>query len=249
MIQQLKNKIDRNRKERIQRRDAKRKQQNIERMKEHGRNQAQKARTEVLKKIDDERAQNNPDEARIEVLRAEAYQLHRKAQHRDNQHDHALNRIGELRSKIAWNTKRITVLRRKLEKAREERDENNPPAPQSWHGNGHEWHNLTWNAKQLLAIAVVDYGLYCTSITRGWGTGSFHEDVPTRGFDCGGSRMVAFQQDLRYGRIEGYSLGDLLELFGPDNGACADNGNAYSMAEGSGLETLHDNHVHAFVYG
>lgn len=120
------------------------------------------------------------------------------------------------------------------------------PAP--WQANGHEWSYLTDRAKQLLAIAVVNYDLVCTSIYRTWGTGSFHERKPTHGFDCAGSRMVEFQRDLRYGRIPGFALGDLLELFGPDNAACADNGAPYVMSEGSANENLHDNHVHAFVY-
>lgn len=247
MIQGLKNAIDKNRRQRNERRDAKQKQQKIEREKKRGREAAQRNRQQLLKKLDEERAQNNPDKARIEELRKAIEDEHRKAQKRDRQHDHADNRAGELRSKIAWNTKRITTLRRKLKKAQAEA-ETAAPTPQPWHGNGHEWHNLTWNAKQLLAIAVVRYGCYCTSITRSWGTGSHHESVPTRGFDCGGSRMTTFQTDLRYGKIEGYPLGELLELYGPINSACADNGIGIVMAEGSGNEQLHDNHVHSFVY-
>jgi hypothetical protein len=249
MIQGLKNALEKNRKQRDERRKAKNKQRNIERQKKQGREQAQKQRQVLLKKIDEERAQNEPDKAKIAKWKVDVGEYHHLAQKRDRQHDHAKNRGGELRSKIAWNTKRITVLKRKLKKAKDEAAQGATPAPQSWHGNGHEWHNLTWNAKQLLAIAVVNYGCYCTSITRSWGTGSHHESVPTRGFDCGGSRMTTFQSDLRYGKIEGYPLGELLELYGPINAACADNGVGVVMAEGSGNESLHDNHVHAFVYG
>ena len=247
MIQQLKNAIARNRKERDERRKAKEKQQAIAREKARGRERAQQNRQRLLKKLDEERNQNNPDKARIEALKKAIAAEHRKAMKRDHDHDFARQRSQELRSKIAWNLKRITILRRKLKKAQAEA-QNNPPTPQPWHGNGHEWHNLTWNAKVLLAISVVDYGNYCTSITRNWGTGSHHESIPTRGFDCAGAGMTRFQQDLRYGRIEGFSLGDLLELYGPDNAACADNGWPTTMPEGSSNETLHDNHTHAFVY-
>jgi hypothetical protein len=143
----------------------------------------------------------------------------------------------------------IEALTKRIRNIIERRNEDDTPTPKPEHGNGHEWHNLTWRAKVLLAIAVEKYGLQCTSITRDWGTGSHHEEVPTRGFDCAGSRMVEFQRDLRYGRIEGYPLSGLLELYGPDNVACADSGVGVTMPEGTPNEELHDNHVHAFVYG
>jgi hypothetical protein len=146
-----------------------------------------------------------------------------------------------------WAAKR-TVYREKWQKAKERLETHGQAVYEPWMANGHEGYNLTSRAKELLVVAVIRYGLTCTSITRSWGTGSFHERIPTQGFDCAGARMVEFQRDLRAGRIGGYSIGDLLELFGPDNAACADNGAPYSMSEGSGIETLHDTHVHVFVY-
>jgi len=206
---------------------------------DHGAQLAQRKRRELLLVLDLE-----TDEAEREALKARIADYHRKADRRNDEAHHRKERLGELVSKVKWGAKRQTVLRRKLHEAKQEQS----PTPAAWQANGHEWHNLTDNAKRLLAVAVVAYDCYCTSITRDWGTGSHHEDVPTRGFDCAGARMTDFQRDLRYGRINGYSLGDLLELFGPDNAACADNGLPYSMAEGSGIEQLHDNHSHAFVY-
>jgi hypothetical protein len=194
----------------------------------------------------EEHASRNPDlQDLIDEHKAEREQLRTRRERITDAIGRFADKAQRRYRRIRWSVVKRTTVRRKLRKARQERK----PKPEPWQANGHEWWNLTDRAKQLLAIAVVSYDLACTSITRNWGTGSHHEYVPTRGFDCAGGRMTEFQRDLRYGRVEGFGLGDLLELFGPDNAACADNGAPYVMAEGSANENLHDNHVHAFVYG
>lgn len=184
--------------------------------------------------------------ARFRLTAQETAQVAKHARHREQPgiRDALRKVVVRVKGRIEDTIDRIRHLSREIRKIRESR----VPSPKPEHGNGHEWWNLTPAAKQLLAFAVEDYGLVCTSITRDWGTGSHHEEIPTRGFDAAGVRMVEFQRDLRYGRIKGYPLSTLLELFGPDNAACADNGAATTLPEGSPNEELHDNHVHAFVY-
>jgi hypothetical protein len=247
VLKRLRERIARLRNNQAERREARDEHLKLEEIKRRGREAAQRERQRLLGLLDEEleKPEDERDADRIVHLKLGIKDYHRRAQERDAAHDHAHNRVGELTSKIKWGVKRRTTLRAKIKRAKAERS----PQWQDWMANGHEGYNLTDRAKKLGAIAVVAYDLVITSITRSWGTGSHHESVPTRGFDCAGARMTEFQQDLRYGRIEGFELGDLLELFGPDNAACADNGAPYSMAEGSGIEQLHDNHTHAFVYG
>lgn len=184
-------------------------------------------------------AQKDLDRER-EAIKGEREKI--KALRKERQH--ANERVRILAQQIKWWVKRRTILRKKIKRAKARRE----PKFEPWMANGHEYWNLTPRAQKLLAIAVVHYGLVCTSITRNWGTGSFHERVPTRGFDCAGKRMTEFQRDLYFEEIKGIEVEDILELFGPDNFACVDNGVRMTMAEGSGLETLHDNHVHIFLY-
>jgi hypothetical protein len=212
---------------------------------ESARRARRRERERVFKEIHQELERESPDRDRINRLRERVEELSERAEASGRKARHHDTRVENLTSRIRWALRRRTNLRKRIERKRAERD----PRPEPWMANGHEFYNLTPKAKDLLAIAVTKYGLACTSITRSWGTGSYHEDVPTHVFDCAGGRMIQFQNDLRYGKIEGFPLSSLLELFGPDNSACADNGAPYYMAEGSGLEQLHDNHVHAGTYG
>jgi hypothetical protein len=212
---------------------------------EHAQRVRRNERERVFAEIHKELERESPDRDRINKLRERVEELSERAEASGKKARHHGTRIENLTSRIRWALARRTNLRKRIERKRAERD----PRPESWMANGHEFYNLTPKAKDLLAVAVIKYGLVCTSITRSWGTGSYHEDTPTHGFDCAGGRMITFQNDLRYGKIEGFPLGSILELFGPDNSACADNGAPYYLSEGSGLEQLHDNHVHAFVYG
>lgn len=194
-------------------------------------------RNELLLQLDGE---TDPDRRATLIARIREY--HDKAKARRHQADHANERARVLAEKIKFGVKRVTVLRKKIKEAKKQKH----PKFEPWMANGHEYWNLTEVAKSALAVAVVHYGLTCTSITRNWGTGSFHEQVPTRGFDCAGARMVEFQIALYNGNILDIQMGDILELFGPSNVHCIDNGRPAPQAEGSPNETLHDTHDHCF---
>lgn len=104
-------------------------------------------------------------------------------------------------------------------------------------------------ACQRFIVRAVNAGLHVTSTTGGrhapnsyhkarwlgrrWGKG--------RAVDVAGpwSLMVRFQRQ-EHDRGRRYR-----ELYGPDNTANRRNSRAYRLAEGSGLETQHDTHVHA----
>lgn len=108
----------------------------------------------------------------------------------------------------------------------------------------HEWWTLTPSAKAAVAIGVQVFGLWVSSTFRPETPGSHHGEDPTRGADLAGEweNMIAFQRWLYHNH-----LGAILELFGPDNRLCADNGKPYPLSEGSFLEDLHDTHDHAFI--
>lgn len=55
-------------------------------------------------------------------------------------------------------------------------------------------------------------------------------------------RLVAFQRHLHHAHGR-----NLTELFGPSNRANRKYGKAITLPEGSGLETLHDDHVHVAI--
>lgn len=105
----------------------------------------------------------------------------------------------------------------------------------------HEWHTLTPAAKAVIAIGVLRFGLWVSSTYRPETPGSHHAENPTRVSDLAGEweDMIAFQRWLyRF-------LPSILELYGPHNTLCADNGRPAPQAEGSFNENLHDSHVHA----
>jgi hypothetical protein len=108
----------------------------------------------------------------------------------------------------------------------------------------HEFHTLTNSAKAVIAIGVLKFGLWTSSTFRPETPGSHHAEDPTRGADLAGEwdAMVAFQRWLFENHLHA-----ILELYGPDNGLCADNGAPAPQAEGSFNEDLHDSHDHAFI--
>jgi hypothetical protein len=108
----------------------------------------------------------------------------------------------------------------------------------------HEFHTLTRSAKAVVAIGVLKFGLWVSSTYRPETPGSHHAEDPTRGGDLAGEwgDMIRFQRWL----YENH-LGALLELYGPDNRLCADNGVPAPQAEGTFNENLHDSHDHAFI--
>lgn len=98
-------------------------------------------------------------------------------------------------------------------------------------------------------MEAVARGLCVTSTTGGkHAPNSFH--YSRRAVDIGRdtftplsyARLIAFQRHLHktHGR-------HLTELFGPSNYANRKWGRPLRLAEGSGLESLHDNHVHVAI--
>jgi hypothetical protein len=108
----------------------------------------------------------------------------------------------------------------------------------------HEWWTLTPAAKAVVAIGVLKFGLWVSSTFRPETPGSHHAEDPTRGADLAGEwdDMVRFQRWLYENHLP-----HILELYGPDNQLCADNGQPAPQAEGSFNENLHDSHDHAFI--
>lgn len=108
----------------------------------------------------------------------------------------------------------------------------------------HEYWTLTESAKAVVAIGVLKFGLWVSSTYRPETPGSHHAENPTCGADVAGEwdRMIAFQRWLYRNHLPA-----LLELYGPNNVLCADNGVPAPQAEGSFNEDLHDSHDHAFI--
>jgi hypothetical protein len=108
----------------------------------------------------------------------------------------------------------------------------------------HEFHTLTRSAKAVVAIGILKFRLWVSSTYRPETPGSHHAENPTRGADLAGEwdDMVRFQRWLYENHLE-----HILELYGPDNQLCADNGVPAPQAEGSFNENLHDSHDHAFI--
>ncbi len=89
-------------------------------------------------------------------------------------------------------------------------------------------------------------GLIVTSTTGG-GHASTSWHYKKRAVDMGNrrpgtpaarARLVRFQRELAA------KPAGLLEVFGPENGACVKNGRRIGLAEGTPLENLHDDHLH-----
>lgn len=87
-------------------------------------------------------------------------------------------------------------------------------------------------------------GLYVTATTNGvHATNSYH--YQRRAVDVAGTfaEMCAFQR-AEYARAKRMGFWRYKELLGPINSLCILNGRPTTIAEGSDLETMHDNHVH-----
>lgn len=112
--------------------------------------------------------------------------------------------------------------------------------------NGHAGNINLATRKFIMRGVALD--LVCTSTTGGQhAPSSYHYKgaaadmgLPSSlvGSAKGQERMLRFQRQ-EAGHADRY-----LELFGPDNKACVKNGRVITLAEGSPLENLHDNHVH-----
>lgn len=109
--------------------------------------------------------------------------------------------------------------------------------------NGHPG-DVTVVVKRAI-IRGVNHGLIVTSTTDGvHATNSWHETKPLgKAVDMAGPGIAAevdYQRDL----IRGLGASRFNEIFGPDNFANVKNGQVITLIEGSGLEELHDTHIH-----
>jgi hypothetical protein len=114
---------------------------------------------------------------------------------------------------------------------------------QPWMLNGRPG-NVNRRIKGTIRRAV-NAGLYVTSTTGGQhASGSWH--YSGKAVDVAGSydKMVRFQRsEYNRGRFH-FGRWKYLELFGPVNYLCLKNGSPITLGEGTGLENLHDTHVH-----
>lgn len=155
--------------------------------------------------------------------------------------------VRALRKRRFWKKRlRFTIV--KLAKARELRKKRQRRNPrfEPWMANGCDWQNTNDATRAFVARMVVRHGLTTTSMNRtyvppGGSTTSYHLSGKAADVAASWDAMIEAQKD-EYRRQKGD--GDCLELFGPDNGANLKYGTPLALAEGSGLETLHDTHVH-----
>jgi hypothetical protein len=112
-----------------------------------------------------------------------------------------------------------------------------------WMLNGHPG-NITIPVKRVI-VRGINHGLVVTSTTDGGhATTSFHFVKPKgKAVDMAGPGVEAeieFQRDL----IKHNGAARFNEIFGPDNFANVKNGQRITLVEGSGLEQMHDTHIH-----
>lgn len=127
---------------------------------------------------------------------------------------------------------------------------------QPYMANGKPWEKLTPEARHYIYLDFRE-GLYVTSTYEGHpgdgvhATSSYHyiENQPdgrARCWDAGSTslgKMESAQRRQAGKRTAPY----LTEMFGPVNDLAYKNGMRETLAEGSELETMHDNHVHTDI--
>ncbi len=117
-----------------------------------------------------------------------------------------------------------------------------------WMLNGNAG-NITPACRRFI-VRAIRRGLVVTSTTGGsHAATSFHFTTPGQAVDVGlpgpligtakGKRRMA-----RFQRAEARHPSRFNELFGPVNDRCVKNGQRITLQEGTGLENLHDTHVH-----
>lgn len=125
--------------------------------------------------------------------------------------------------------------------------------PYMANGNPHE--KLTAEAKRGIYLDFRD-GNYVTSTYEGAPGDGVHSsssghyvqnqpDGKARCWDSGAGRLAPM---VKAQRREAERAGPfMIELIGPDNAVAYKNGVPYTLAEGSWLEEMHDNHVHKWI--
>lgn len=123
---------------------------------------------------------------------------------------------------------------------------------QPYMANGNPYEHLTDEAKHGIYLDFKE-GLYCTSTYEGFpgdgvhSTSSYHylpnqPDGKGRCWDSGAGTLKPMEEaQERQAREWGPWL---TEMFGPINDLCFKNGVRISLAEGTSLEQMHDNHKH-----
>jgi len=212
------------------------------------RKRAYRAFTEARADLDRELARPHPNQVRVHNLREKLMRRHAefdevmaKIEVVDNRLERVMTRLKNTNARLRWWVKKRTVLRKKLEAAKQKAR----PEYESWMANGYD-DNVTDGVKAFVARGVVKYDCYVTSMRRsyvppGGSTTSWHLSNPGKAADMGGARMSEFQRS-EFERNKGKS--ECLELFGPVNDRCLKYGVPMSLSEGDALETLHDTHVH-----
>lgn len=101
--------------------------------------------------------------------------------------------------------------------------------------------NITWAVKRVI-VRGVNHGLVVTATTNGThAPTSYHQYG--KAVDMAGPGTEA---EIQYQRhlIKGLGAWRFNEIFGPDNFANVKNGVVFTLVEGSGLEQMHDTHIH-----
>lgn len=126
---------------------------------------------------------------------------------------------------------------------------------QPYMANGHPYEKLTPEAKHGIYLAFRD-GNFVTSTYEGFpgdgvhATSSYHylqnqPDGKARCWDAGAAtRAPMVKTQIRQAREFGPFL---VEQFGPENSFAYKNGVQFTLAEGTELEEMHDNHVHTDI--
>lgn len=126
---------------------------------------------------------------------------------------------------------------------------------QPYMANGNPHAKLTPEAKHAIYLDFRD-GLYVTSTYEGHpgdgvhstGSGHYVENQPDGKARCWDAGAASRAPMVKAQKREAKRAGSFcVELIGPDNDANYKNGIRYTLAEGSALETMHDNHKHQWL--
>lgn len=111
--------------------------------------------------------------------------------------------------------------------------------------------NIDWNGhapvggpnlRKAIRFALNNYDVYITSTNGGSHTiGSLH--YSNDAVDLGANTQQA-KDRCHKGLLKEFGAKFFTELFGPVNNCFVDNGIRYTAGEGTGNESLHDNHIH-----
>ena len=112
--------------------------------------------------------------------------------------------------------------------------------------NGHPKIRGNWRLKRVIRYALYKYDVYITSTSDGvHSPTSYH--YSGQAVDFGSNRHTP-KVRLHRGLYKKFKKkGWFAELFGPVNKLFVKNNVRYTIREGDGLESSHDNHVHVAI--